>query len=69
MVGDEHDLNCTFLAESIGKLGAVICGHPTYDTSMPWWGTDGPSGAVRRPVFVSPPKRPARALKGACMPS
>lgn len=51
-MGDEHDLNRTFLAESIGKLGAVICGRTTYDTSVPWWGADGPSGAARRPVFV-----------------
>jgi len=50
--GDENDLNRTFLAESIGKLGAVICGRTTYDTSVPWWGADGPSGAARRPVFV-----------------
>ena len=51
-MGDENDLNRTFLAESIGKLGAVICGRTTYDTSVPWWGADGPSGAARRPVFV-----------------
>jgi dihydrofolate reductase len=51
-MGDANDLNRTFLAESIGKLGAVICGRTTYDTSVPWWGADGPSGAARRPVFV-----------------
>jgi dihydrofolate reductase len=33
-------------------LGAVICGRRTYDTSLPWWGADGPSGLARRPVFV-----------------
>jgi dihydrofolate reductase len=61
-MGDENDLNRTFLAESIGKLGAVICGRTTYDTSVPWWGSDGPSGSARRPVFVvthqAPRERP-----------
>jgi dihydrofolate reductase len=32
--------------------GAVICGRRTYDDSLPWWGADGPTGAVRVPVFV-----------------
>jgi dihydrofolate reductase len=33
-------------------LGAVIAGRRTYDTSLPWWGADGPTGAARLPVFV-----------------
>lgn len=51
-MGDQNSVNGKFLAESIGKLGAVICGKTTYATSVPWWGANGPSGDARRPVFV-----------------
>jgi dihydrofolate reductase len=40
------------LEEGIAEAGAVIAGRETYDTSMPWWGPDGPTGSARRPVFV-----------------
>jgi len=33
-------------------LGAVICGRRTYDMSLPGWGTNGPTGGRRVPVFV-----------------
>lgn len=32
--------------------GAIIAGRRTYDTSLPWWGADGPTGPARRPVVV-----------------
>jgi dihydrofolate reductase len=39
--------------ERQGKtLGSVVCGRVTYDTSLPWWGNNGPSGPLRRPVVV-----------------
>jgi dihydrofolate reductase len=41
-----------YLERNVERLGAVIAGRITYDTSMPWWGPDGPSGSARRPVFV-----------------
>ena len=41
-----------FFERAAADLGAVICGRRTYDTSLPWWGADGPSGLARRPVFV-----------------
>ena len=44
--------NQSYLAEQVAGLGAVITGRTTYDTSLPWWGADGPSGPARRPVFV-----------------
>lgn len=44
--------NQTYLASQVAGLGAVITGRATYDTSLPWWGADGPSGPARRPVFV-----------------
>jgi hypothetical protein len=36
----------------VAGLGAVIAGRRTYDTSLPWWGADGPTGPARVPVFV-----------------
>jgi dihydrofolate reductase len=50
MGSDER--NRRFLADAVAGLGAVIAGRVTYDTSVPWWGEDGPSGSARRPVFV-----------------
>lgn len=37
---------------SVERNGAVITGRRTYDDSVPWWGADGPTGSLRRPVFV-----------------
>jgi len=34
------------------SAGAMICGRRTYDSSVRWWGADGPSGAVRVPLVV-----------------
>jgi dihydrofolate reductase len=46
--------------ENAGKdLGAVIAGRETYDTSVPWWGADGP--AQRTPVFVVTHEAPAES--------
>lgn len=36
-------------------------GRETYDTSVPWWGADGPAGSARRPVFVVTHEAPADA--------
>jgi dihydrofolate reductase len=41
-----------YLERQVATLGAVIAGRTTYETSLPWWGPDGPSGSARRPVFV-----------------
>jgi dihydrofolate reductase len=40
------------LERAAAALGAVICGRRTYDDSLPWWGADGPTGELRRPVIV-----------------
>jgi dihydrofolate reductase len=48
--GDER--NAELLAGWVERLGASIAGRRTYDTSVAWWGADGPSGAARRPLFV-----------------
>lgn len=58
-MSDESAVNRRFLEENIAKLGAVICGRTTYDTSVPWWGANGPSGQARRPVFVVTHQAPA----------
>lgn len=46
------------LTVGAGGLGAVIAGRRTYDTSLPWWGADGPTGSDRVPVFVLTHKAP-----------
>lgn len=33
-------------------FGAIVCGRTTYETSLPWWGPDGPSGSLRLPLVV-----------------
>ncbi|MGA9162619.1 MAG: dihydrofolate reductase family protein [Actinomycetota bacterium] len=40
------------IQREVDNLGAVICGRRTYDMSIPHWGTDGPTGDARVPVFV-----------------
>jgi dihydrofolate reductase len=47
---DERDR--AVLTDGIASIGAVIAGRRTYDTSVPWWGSDGPTGSARLPVFV-----------------
>jgi dihydrofolate reductase len=41
-----------FMGASVAELGTVICGRRTYDTSLPWWKADGPTGPARVPLFV-----------------
>ncbi len=68
------------LNDERNATGAMISGRRTYDTSLPWWGADGPSGTARLPLFVvshDVPAQPAaegvytfvedihRALEGA----
>jgi dihydrofolate reductase len=46
------------LRDGVASLGASIAGRETYDTSLPWWGADGPSGQERKPLFVVTHKAP-----------
>lgn len=48
--GDERDR--AVLTGGGAGTGAVIAGRRTYDTSVPWWGADGPTGPTRLPVVV-----------------
>lgn len=40
------------LAAGVSGLGAIIAGRRTYDSSIRWWGPDGPTGPRRLPLFV-----------------
>jgi len=51
------------LGEWVGNLGASIAGRVTYDTSLPWWGPNGPSGDARRPLFVVTHQAPQDTLE------
>ena len=51
--------NQEYMATALADLGAVIAGRVTYDTSLPWWGANGPTGSARRPVFVVTHEPPA----------
>ena len=62
MADDER--NRRYLADAIEGLGAVIAGRTTYDTSLPWWDADGPSGPARRPVFVVTHEAPETSPDG-----
>lgn len=52
------------LTQGGSTTGAVIAGRRTYDTSVPWWGADGPTGPARRPVFVVSHDVPKDTPKG-----
>ena len=47
---DEYNRN--LISQMVTTIGAVICGRRTYDDSLPFWGADGPTGAIRLPVFI-----------------
>jgi dihydrofolate reductase len=59
---DERDR--AVLTNGIASIGAVIAGHRTYETSVPWWGPDGPTGPARVPVFVLCHKAPDDVPEG-----
>jgi len=40
------------IVESWTTTGATIVGRTTYDLSIPYWGTDGPTGAARTPTVI-----------------
>ena len=49
---------------SMSEAGAAIVGRYTYDTSLPWWGADGPTGEKRLPVFVVTHEAPEQSPEG-----
>jgi len=48
----EDERNRELLEEAVNFVGAVIAGRRTYDLSVVSWGSDGPAGPARVPVFV-----------------
>jgi dihydrofolate reductase len=62
-IGDDERRR-KLLDDAVGQLGATIAGRTTYDTSLPWWGPDGPSGSARRPVFVVTHQAPDESPEG-----
>ncbi len=52
------------LNDERNATGAMISGRRTYDTSLPWWGADGPSGTARLPLFVVSHDPPAETPAG-----
>ncbi len=60
--GDER--SAKVLAEMGSSVGAGIAGRRTYDTSVPWWGPDGPSGSIRTPLFVVSHSEPEQVPDG-----
>jgi dihydrofolate reductase len=62
-IGDD-ERGRKLLDDAVGQLGASIAGRTTYDTSLPWWGPDGPSGSARRPVFVVTHQAPDESPEG-----
>jgi dihydrofolate reductase len=59
-----HESGRDYLQGLVGGAGAVICGRTTYEHSLPWWGTDGPTGAARLPLFVVTHEAPATSPEG-----
>ncbi len=57
-------INAAYLKRAVEGNGAVITGRVNYDASIPWWGADGPTGPVRRPVFVVTHTEPADSPDG-----
>src|SRR5262245_60550358 len=44
--------NDAFMERAVAGIGAVVAGRRTYDDSLAYWGTDGPTGTRRIPVIV-----------------
>jgi dihydrofolate reductase len=61
--GDEQDRKV--LEEGGAATGAVIAGRRTYDTSIAWWGADGPTGDARLPVIVVSHREAAEVPDGS----
>jgi dihydrofolate reductase len=60
--GDEQDRKV--MEEGGARTGAVIAGRRTYDTSVAWWGADGPTGEARLPVIVVSHSEPDEVPEG-----
>jgi dihydrofolate reductase len=55
----EDERGRQLLGEALSGTGASISGRNTYDDSIAYWGSDGPSGPARLPLFVVTHEPPA----------
>lgn len=60
----EDKRSSQLLEDAVAGLGAVVAGRRTYDTSVRWWGADGPTNVARRPVFVVTHELPRESPEG-----
>jgi dihydrofolate reductase len=60
----QDPVNREYMESALESLGAVITGRANYNDSVPWWGSDGPTGPARRPVFVVTHKVPETSPPG-----
>ena len=51
-IDDPDERSREVMSRGIGGTGAVMVGRRTYDTSVAWWGDDGPTGDEQLPIFV-----------------
>ncbi len=63
-MSDEDTRSREVLDAERNAAGAMISGRRTYDTSVAWWGADGPSGAARLPLFVVSHSEPEETPAG-----
>src|SRR6266540_6910527 len=63
-MGATDPRSCGLLDDERSGAGAMISGRRTYDTSIAWWGADGPSGAARLPLFVVSHSEPEETPAG-----
>jgi dihydrofolate reductase len=61
---DSADPQDAAVLAEVRRAGAMITGRRTYDSSLPWWGPDGPSGEQRIPLFVLTSEAPADSPPG-----
>lgn len=47
------------LRRAVGDEGSILVGRRTYDDSIRWWGSNGPTGQTRTPTVVVTHKPPA----------
>lgn len=52
------------LAAEAPRLGAIVSGRRTYDDSVRGWRANGPTGSLRRPLFVVTHEAPASSPDG-----
>lgn len=60
----EDEANAEYVRRAGASTEAIITGRTTYQTSLPWWEADGPTGSARKPVIVVTHEEDAEAPKG-----